>query len=587
VKQFSSSLAFLAVLVSGTAFAATPSHRDGAVIVSRPVSLDGQGPTLPPVLMRVAGSSQSSTHSAPAPRPASGPSFAPGVRAATPTLQPIRMQPSQTNVGQQRPVSQQPSFSGSFGGSSSQNTFHPVGGQTTPAVVGSVPSPTSSRLQLTPTAPSNGVILTPVTPSNSSTISSHATPMQTPAAASTRITLTPIGESRSLVTAPASNSTMSGSTASVTLEQPARVAITPTSSSQSSKGAPVPLASKQIITPSLRPQPLEPIVENSGQKNLAVETVRGLPKATKDVGIGLAEGSAAAAGEIGRGVVGGIKGGANAVAHPVQTAKRASSAIAHPVQTSKSVVAAGKELEASAVEGAKQFGSDINRGDGRAVGRTLGRVYTNVGLAVVGGEAGVASRAATFEKGVVRGVQASRTVETGAARAGVVGNLTRETSAIGDTAKVVQGSRTLTQTSFNSPKAAEAAAASAGNSRDFKTLIQASQYAGGHSERHVAQTSFDLASRLSREPKIQAASTFRSKVEQEAALNRAFDVNSQKIQSWVNRGAKNDLRIDAPFFGGAVLERGATTVKDGSQVRAILRGNGSGGYYLLTAFPRP
>ena len=145
-----------------------------------------------------------------------------------------------------------------------------------------------------------------------------------------------------------------------------------------------------------------------------------------------------------------------------------------------------------------------------------------------------------------------------------------------------------TRATFGSIKEAEAVAATAGASKDYKALIEASKYAGGHAERHVAQTDFELAARLSREPKIQtAASTFKSQAEQEAALNKAFDVNSQKIQEWLGRGAKNDLKLDAPFSGGRVLQRGATELTDGSQVRAILRGNSSGGYYLLTAFPRP
>lgn len=393
--------------------------------------------------------------------------------------------------------------------------------------------------------------LSPGAPSNNSSVSSHAKPVQIPAPASTRLTLTPIGGSKSQVANPASNSAISGSTVPVAhaTKQPARIAIAPSSPQSLPKSAP-----KSGAT-------------STG--SLAVATVRGLPAATKTVLGGVGKAAIASEKAAGQDIAAAI--GASAYQKKIMQIRATEQAsFTQLVKQRDSMRTAGKDTSKldTQIKNFKYTPDDTT---------TVFPALKKSNGQVIGDFAGVALDATTG--GLSGQAKAAR-------GAGAAVNVVRETSVVGG-AKAVETARTVTQASFSSPKGAEAVAASAGSSRDFKTLLEASRYAGGHPERHVAQTSFDLAGRLSREPKIQAASTFRSQAEQEAALNKAFDVNSQKIQTWVNGGAKSDLKIDALFSGGAVLERGASTLKEGSQVRAILRGNSSGGYYLLTAFPRP
>ena len=45
--------------------------------------------------------------------------------------------------------------------------------------------------------------------------------------------------------------------------------------------------------------------------------------------------------------------------------------------------------------------------------------------------------------------------------------------------------------------------------------------------------------------------------------------------------------VNAPFSGGSVLVRGASSPAAGTGVRVVLQGNGSGAYHVLTGFPVP
>ena len=46
--------------------------------------------------------------------------------------------------------------------------------------------------------------------------------------------------------------------------------------------------------------------------------------------------------------------------------------------------------------------------------------------------------------------------------------------------------------------------------------------------------------------------------------------------------------LEAPFTGGIVMQRGVVSATQGSgNVRIVLKGNGSGGWYILTGFPLP
>ena len=315
---------------------------------------------------------------------------------------------------------------------------------------------------------------------------------------------------------------------------------------------------------------------HGSEKSVAVDTIRGLPKATEDVGIGFAQGSASALKNIAvgttEGVVGVVKGTAGAVTHPVQTIENAATVVEHPVQTSKSIVdtgiAVGQNAVKSTVQGAEQFGADINSGNGQAVGRTLGNVYTNVGSALIPGvgEVGGAAKGATAVTDAARTVETTRAIEAGSAVA----------SKGTQSANLIQTGRQLQ------------AVTTAVKVGDTSTLLATSEASGGHLiAQHVALTESDLASRLASQPSIQAASTFRSQSEAEAAVSKALAQNSNKVNTWAASGSKGNLILDTPFSGGSVLVRGSSEAVGGTGARVILRGNGQGGFYVLTGYPTP
>ena len=118
--------------------------------------------------------------------------------------------------------------------------------------------------------------------------------------------------------------------------------------------------------------------------------------------------------------------------------------------------------------------------------------------------------------------------------------------------------------------------------------LMTSENAGGHLlAKHVGQSEAQLAARLSAEPRISAASTFATRAEAEAGVSAAFDTNAARINSWASGGANGRLPLNAPFSGGTVLPRGGAAATQGTGVRVILQGNGSGGYHVLTGFPTP
>lgn len=112
-------------------------------------------------------------------------------------------------------------------------------------------------------------------------------------------------------------------------------------------------------------------------------------------------------------------------------------------------------------------------------------------------------------------------------------------------------------------------------------------YIEEHLARHVAKTDRQLATRLTNQRRIRAASTFTSRAEAETAVVSAFNQNAGKVSQWISSGAQGRLVINASFSGGRVLLRGATAPVEGTGVRIVLQGDNSGGYYILTGFPTP
>lgn len=122
---------------------------------------------------------------------------------------------------------------------------------------------------------------------------------------------------------------------------------------------------------------------------------------------------------------------------------------------------------------------------------------------------------------------------------------------------------------------------------DTSALLTASEHAGGHLiERHVGQTFDDLSARLD-STRLPVVSSFDTADEAASAVSSALQRNQQTIDEWLSNGAVRYLEIDAPFNGGAVLGLGSAEAVAGTGVKVVLKGDGNGGWYVLTGFPTP
>ncbi|WP_171054969.1 RNase A-like domain-containing protein [Mycobacterium sp. DBP42] len=122
---------------------------------------------------------------------------------------------------------------------------------------------------------------------------------------------------------------------------------------------------------------------------------------------------------------------------------------------------------------------------------------------------------------------------------------------------------------------------------DTGALLTASENAGGHLiERHVGQTFDDLSARLD-STRLPVVSSFDTADQAASAVSSALQHNQQTLDEWISNGAVGKLELDAPFSGGEVLRRGADEAMEGNGVRVVLKGDGTGGWHVLTGFPTP
>lgn len=122
---------------------------------------------------------------------------------------------------------------------------------------------------------------------------------------------------------------------------------------------------------------------------------------------------------------------------------------------------------------------------------------------------------------------------------------------------------------------------------DTNALLTASEASGGHLiEKHVGRSYEDLVARLEA-TQLGKVSTFSTADEAAAAVTSTLQYNPELLTEWVNNGAPRKLELEAPFNGGTILERGAAETVTGTTVKVVLRGDGNGGWYVLTGFPQP
>lgn len=117
--------------------------------------------------------------------------------------------------------------------------------------------------------------------------------------------------------------------------------------------------------------------------------------------------------------------------------------------------------------------------------------------------------------------------------------------------------------------------------------------AGGHTIlKHVGRTEAQLRARLLQEPRIPAASTFRTIAEAERAVGGALRANSARIVAWAHAAAPN-ARLRLVWPAGRVVGHGVVRLTGQygpmRNVLVVLKKETYNGklYYVLTSFPMP
>jgi Bacterial CdiA-CT RNAse A domain len=123
--------------------------------------------------------------------------------------------------------------------------------------------------------------------------------------------------------------------------------------------------------------------------------------------------------------------------------------------------------------------------------------------------------------------------------------------------------------------------------------LSAEEVAGGHTiARHVGRTEAQLRLRLATEPRINAASTFRTLPEAERAIGEALRAQQAVIKAWArtaNIGQTLPVTHDAGRIIGFGVLRATNATVDMSRMALVLRKVSDRGriYFVLTAYPKP
>lgn len=105
---------------------------------------------------------------------------------------------------------------------------------------------------------------------------------------------------------------------------------------------------------------------------------------------------------------------------------------------------------------------------------------------------------------------------------------------------------------------------------------------------HVGKTDAQLIARLNSSSRITGASTFANQTTAEPVISATIGANRATLNAWLRSGSTRNLVL--PYTGNSVIGRGImrgqSAVSNLSNASVVLKPNGSGGYNILTAFPR-
>ncbi len=120
--------------------------------------------------------------------------------------------------------------------------------------------------------------------------------------------------------------------------------------------------------------------------------------------------------------------------------------------------------------------------------------------------------------------------------------------------------------------------------------IQAHEGVGHTVAKHVGRTQAQLTQRLTDEPHLQRASTFKNTAEAEKNISAVLSAKKAEIDAWLaNPQGLPRLTVEGPATeGGEVLQRGAAATRPGAQVKVILQrppANSALRFVIITSYP--
>jgi hypothetical protein len=123
--------------------------------------------------------------------------------------------------------------------------------------------------------------------------------------------------------------------------------------------------------------------------------------------------------------------------------------------------------------------------------------------------------------------------------------------------------------------------------------LTAEEAAGGHTiAKHIGKTEAELRLRLSQEPRITAASSFRNLTEAEQFVSQALQRNSVAIEGWAQTARAGDVRAFVYNAGKAVgqgVVRSTGKMQTMTSLRVVLQKTQIANkiYFVLTTYPIP
>lgn len=106
--------------------------------------------------------------------------------------------------------------------------------------------------------------------------------------------------------------------------------------------------------------------------------------------------------------------------------------------------------------------------------------------------------------------------------------------------------------------------------------------------RHVGKSDAELAERLDRERHISAASTWTDREAAEETIGEALQAEHARVEAWERRGFPRPnlaLHFEARRTIGRSLRRGDPAAVECREAVIVLRADGPGSFYVLTAYP--